>query len=65
MVICSKKVNKRWIWVAYDPVHQLVIAYYTNPFLKLPLSIEENFLLFEAFFKGIALVLDEKNNEEE
>jgi hypothetical protein len=31
----------------------------------LPLSIEENFLLFEAFFEGIALVLAEKNNEEE
>lgn len=24
----QKKVNKRWIWVAYDPVHRLVIAYH-------------------------------------
>lgn len=24
----QKKVNKRWIWVAYDPVHRLVVAYH-------------------------------------
>jgi IS1 family transposase len=24
----QKKANKRWIWVAYDPVHRLVIAYH-------------------------------------
>ena len=24
----QKKANKRWIWVAYDPVHRLVITYY-------------------------------------
>lgn len=24
----QKKKNKRWIWVAYDPVHRLVIAYH-------------------------------------
>ena len=24
----QKKTKKRWIWVAYDPVHRLVIAYY-------------------------------------
>lgn len=24
----QKKVQKRWIWVAYDPVHRLVIAYH-------------------------------------
>ncbi|MEZ4933207.1 MAG: IS1 family transposase [Saprospiraceae bacterium] len=23
-----KKVGKRWIWVAYDPVHRLVVAYH-------------------------------------
>ena len=24
----EKKVKKRWIWVAYDPVHRLVIAHH-------------------------------------
>jgi len=24
----QKKANKRWIWVAYDPVHRLVVAYH-------------------------------------
>ena len=24
----QKKTNKRWVWVAYDPVHRLVVAYY-------------------------------------
>ena len=24
----QKKENKQWIWVAYDPIHRLVIAYY-------------------------------------
>ena len=24
----KKKTEKRWIWVAYDPIHRLVVAYY-------------------------------------
>ena len=24
----QKKANKRWVWVAYDPVHRLVVAYH-------------------------------------
>ena len=24
----GKKKNKRWIWVAYDPVNRLVVTYY-------------------------------------
>lgn len=24
----QKKANKRWIWVAYDPIHRLVIGYH-------------------------------------
>jgi len=24
----QKKAQKRWIWVAYDPVHRLVVAYH-------------------------------------
>ena len=31
----QKKKNKRWIWVAYDPVHRLVIAYHIGSRSKL------------------------------
>ncbi|MCR9288957.1 MAG: IS1 family transposase [Bacteroidetes bacterium] len=26
--LVQKKANKRWIWVAYDPIHRLVLAYH-------------------------------------
>ena len=26
--LVQKKIEKRWIWIAYDPVHRLVVAFY-------------------------------------